>query len=165
MCGAHCTVRHILCQALAGKITPAELAGIVAAYLDLYQGGSRDVRVIRKERSRGAQVTRGDSMPSKRITNTKITPKMKLLDVQLQYKEGITLRQYLTKARRKNATPEGPMTWDAIAHAVWTMSGEQVVRESMINYARRMGLAPERVLGESEEIDPESENVLANNAA
>lgn len=94
----------------------------------------------------------------------KITPKMKLLDKTLQYEHNTSLRAFLTKSRRANATPDGPLTWDDIAREIWTLTGEKVVRESMISYARRLGLAPERVLGPTEGIAP-SADLAAQDAA
>lgn len=82
----------------------------------------------------------------------------------LTQRHNTTLKAFLTKCRRKNATPDGPMTWDEIARRLWVMTDETPVRESVISYARRFGLAPDRVLHDTEEIDP-AESLQEQHAA
>jgi hypothetical protein len=82
-----------------------------------------------------------------------MSPKMMLIDLLLRQNTGVSLRKYLMKARRD--TPDHrPETWDQIAHQVWNQTGEKVVRETMINYARRFGIPVNRPLAAKEVAEP-----------
>lgn len=77
------------------------------------------------------------------------TSKMRLLDILLRQNANVSLRRFLAQRRKQTASHE-PKTWDDIAHEVRNLTGERVVRETMINYARAHGLAPERAIPEAE---------------
>lgn len=79
-------------------------------------------------------------------TNAEIhwTAKMRLIDLLLKQNAQISLRRFIIKERRGSATRH-PANWDDIAHQVRLITGERVVRETMISYARTFGLAPERI--------------------
>jgi hypothetical protein len=83
----------------------------------------------------------------------KTTSKMDLLDDRLMQRRGISLQQYLIQARR--ISPDHPVqSWDQIAHDLWNITGVSAVRETMINYGRRYGLAADRALRSDEEPVP-----------
>lgn len=86
-------------------------------------------------------------------TKVVFTPKMELLDVLLRQKKHMSLRRFLTLSRRPQPGTGLPLTWDDIAYRAREATGQRIVRESMITYARKFGLAPERVLAADEEID------------
>lgn len=83
------------------------------------------------------------------------TAKMRLIDLLLKQNAQISLRRFIIKERRGSASRH-PANWDDIAHQVRLITGERVVRETMISYARVFGLAPERIPTETEAAQAEA---------
>lgn len=74
---------------------------------------------------------------------------MKLIDLRLQQEVKVTLKGYLVRARTQTAS-HPVETWDRIAHDIWNITGESVVRETVINYARKFKIEPLRPLTQPE---------------
>lgn len=74
-----------------------------------------------------------------------MTPNMELTDLLLREKTGKSLAQTIRHARRVNAATGKPTeTWDDIAFEIRTVTGRSAVRESVINWATRLGVVDER---------------------
>lgn len=72
------------------------------------------------------------------------TAKMRLIDLLLRQNGQVSLRVFILRERRGTAE-RNSANWDDIAHKVRLITGERVVRETMITYARKFGLAPNRL--------------------
>lgn len=83
---------------------------------------------------------------------TKMPAKMRLIDLLLRQKSNITLKRFIVRARTQSGTHPAE-TWDKIAHDIWNATGEQLVRETVINYARTFGIEPMRAMSEPEAAD------------
>lgn len=75
--------------------------------------------------------------------------KMRLIDLLLRQQANVTLKRYIVRARTETATHPAE-TWDKIAHNIWNLTGEPLVRETVINYARAFGIEPLRPMSQSE---------------
>lgn len=97
----------------------------------------------------------------------KMPAKMRLIDLLLRREANITLKRFIVRARTQTPThPEE--TWDQIAHNIWNLTGEQLVRETVINYARTFGIEPSRAMSQPEADDAvrdEDEDVSAGSQA
>lgn len=79
--------------------------------------------------------------------------KMKLIDLILrQGSPSTTLKRFIVRARTQTATHPAE-TWDKIAHDIWNTTGEPLVRETVINYARTFGIEPMRPMSQPEADD------------
>lgn len=88
---------------------------------------------------------------------TNYSAKMRLLDVLLK-KQQTSLFQLIREARTRTADKPRIETWDDIAFRIRALTGERVVRETVINYAMRLGIKPYRALRADEEIHPPSDD-------
>lgn len=83
------------------------------------------------------------------MPDVKMSPKMKLIDYVLRERHKISLKRYIVRARTQTDTHPAE-TWDEIAHRLWNLTDEPMVRETAINYARIFGIEPLRVLSQPE---------------
>lgn len=86
------------------------------------------------------------------MTAVKMPAKARLINLLLKERTNITLRRYILRARTETATHRAE-TWDEIAHNIWNLTGEPLVRETVINYARTFGIEPTRPMTQSEADD------------
>lgn len=86
------------------------------------------------------------------MADIRMTANMELADLRLHEKTGKTLVQFLKAARKVDPKTGKPQTWDDIAFEIRSLIGMRIVRETAINWATRLGVAPERehVEGEPE---------------
>lgn len=99
--------------------------------------------------------------PATSKTSTKRMPaKMRLIDMLLQQEADTTLKRYIVRARTQTKTSPAK-TWDQIAHEIWNLTGEPLVRETVINYARAFGIEPLRTMTPAEAYATEAADAIA----